>query len=61
MLTSIVTKTDVMTRSFFMKHFKHLTKYDCEEPDKDIAGHFYYELYIGSLFYNAFLHNMASE
>lgn len=50
-----------MPRSFFFKHFKYLVRHEASEPDLEYAKHYFYELYLGSIFYNAFLHNNASE
>ena len=45
----------------FLKHFKYVVRHECDEPEADVASHFYYELYIASIFYNAFLNTLASE
>jgi F-type H+-transporting ATPase subunit gamma len=50
-----------MPRDYFMKNFKYLVRHEATEPDLEYAKHYFYELYVGSTFYNAFLHNIASE
>lgn len=50
-----------MIRPFFLKHFKHVNRHESTEPEKDYAQHYFYELYIGSIFYNALLQNSACE
>lgn len=50
-----------MPRDFFMKHFKFLVRHEATEPDLEYAKHHFYELYSGSIFYNALLHNNTSE
>lgn len=61
MLTYIIKKTEIMSRKFFLKNFKYLSRHDSSEPEKDFAQHYFYELYLGSIFYNALLHNNACE
>lgn len=50
-----------MSRNFFIKHFKFVTRHEASEPEKDWAQNYFYELYIGSIFYNAFLNSVACE
>lgn len=50
-----------MPRDFFLKNFKYLVRHEAAEPDLEYAKHYFFELYTGSIFYNAFLHNNASE
>jgi len=56
-----VRKTDIWPRKQFAQQFKHVVKYETTEPDKEYTQQYYFELYIGSLLYNALLHNAASE
>lgn len=48
-----------MSRSEFVAMFKYVTKHD---PD-DMTQHtnLFYDFYVSSIFYNAFLNNIASE
>lgn len=50
-----------MPRAFFMRHFKYVVRHDASEPDLEYAKHYFYELYLGSIMYNALLHSVASE
>lgn len=50
-----------MTKPFFLKNFKYVSRHESEEPDREYAQHYFYELYIGSIFYNALLNNSACE
>lgn len=50
-----------MTRPFFLKNFKYVSRHESLEPDRDYAQHYFYELYLSSIFYNALLNNAACE
>jgi len=38
-----------------------VTRHEATEPDLEYAKQYFYELYVGSIFYNAFLNNNAAE
>ena len=58
-ISQIQRKVEVMTRGQFLGIFKNVTKHD---PDS-MAQHpqLFYDFYLGSIFYHAFLNNTASE
>lgn len=60
-VSSKVTTLELLTRKNFLAQFKHVTKHDSSEPDKDYAKHYFYELYLGSQIYRAFLNSSATE
>jgi len=60
-IASAVRRTEVLSRANFLQQFKYVVKHDTEEPDKDFSKHYYYELYLSTQFYHAFLQNAASE
>lgn len=58
-ISSIQRKVEVMGRSEFVQMFKYVTKHD---PDA-MTQHtdLFYDFYVSSVFYHAFLNNIASE
>lgn len=60
-MSSVVTKMDIMPRKDFMQAFKYVMKHDTTEPEKDWAKIYFYEFYVAAKLYHALLNNMASE
>jgi len=60
-ISSVVMRTEILSRANFLQQFKYVVKHDTEEPDKDFSKHYYYELYVASQLYHALLQNAASE
>jgi len=60
-ISSIIKRLEFLNRKAFINQFKHVVRHDTEEPDKDFAKHYYYDLYIAGQFYHALLQNAASE
>ncbi|KRX03737.1 ATPase, F1 complex, gamma subunit domain [Pseudocohnilembus persalinus] len=60
-VTQLITHTDIMPKELFFKNFKYLVRHEATEPDLEYSKQYFYELYTGSIFYNSFLHNNASE
>jgi F-type H+-transporting ATPase subunit gamma len=58
-ISQIQRKVEVMNRNEFVQTFKYVTKHD---PDEMVQfTDLFYDFYISSVFYNAFLNNIASE
>lgn len=58
-ISQIQRKVEVMNRNEFVQTFKYVTKHD---PDAMVQfTDLFYDFYISSIFYNAFLNNIASE
>mmetsp|Transcript_59331 Transcript_59331/g.68709 ORF Transcript_59331/g.68709 Transcript_59331/m.68709 type:complete len:300 (+) Transcript_59331:39-938(+) len=60
-ISTVIRTVDVWPKKQFSQHFKHVTKYDVSEPDKEYTQQYYFELYLGSAVYHALLQNAASE
>jgi len=60
-VTYAAKRVDILTRPNFIKQFKYVTRHEAVEPDLEYSKQYFFELYIGSIFYNAFLNNNASE
>lgn len=60
-MSSAVTRMDVMPRKQFMQAFKYVMRHDTTEPEKDWAKIYFYEFYVASKLYNAMLNGLASE
>jgi len=57
----VIKKQEIMIKPNFAKQFKFVVRHEVEEPEKDYAMHYFYELYVGSIFYNSMLHSFACE
>jgi F-type H+-transporting ATPase subunit gamma len=51
----------VMTRGRFLNQFKHLVKYEAEEPEAEYSANYFYELYVSSQVYHCLLNSAACE
>lgn len=60
-ISSVVTRMDIMPRKVFLNNFKYVVRYDTSEPDKDWARYYFYEFYVATKLYHALLNNIASE
>jgi len=60
-ITQYVRVVDILTKENFLKQFKYVTRHEAVEPDLEFSKQYFYELYVTSIFYNAFLNNNASE
>lgn len=60
-LSQEVTRTLIMSRETFLKQFKYITRHEATEPDLEYSKNYFYDLYLASIFYNAFLNGNASE
>ena len=60
-MSSTVSKLDIMPRKVFMSVFKYVVKHDTTEPEKDWAKVYFYEFYVATKLYHAMLNNLASE
>ena len=58
-ISQIQRKVEVMNRSEFVNAFKFVTKHDPAEMTQHTE--LFYDFYLGSIFYHAFLNNTASE
>jgi len=60
-ISSVIRRTEVLSRKNFLTQFKYIVRHDTEEPDKDFSKHYYYELYVATQLYHALLQNATSE
>jgi len=50
-----------MSRPFFLKNFKYISRHESAEPERNFAEHYYYELYLSSVLNCALLNGKATE
>lgn len=60
-ISTILTKTELLTRSKFLDSMSFSKAYFLKNPDKQTLNPALYDLYISSNFYYALLNNLASE
>ncbi len=60
-ISTILTKTELLTRSKFLDNMSFSKAYFLKNPDKQTVNPALYDLYISSNFYFALLNNLASE
>ena len=60
-ITSKNKKIEIMGMDQFFADFKHVTKHEVAEPEKDYSKFYFYELYVSSQLFHALLHSLASE
>lgn len=60
-ISSIVTPVSLHSPKSFLAEFKYANKHDMAEPEKDLAQHYFYELYLSSQLYSSILNSIASE
>lgn len=60
-ISSIIRKVELLNKKNFLQQFKYVVRHETTEPETDWANHYFYDLYVSSQVYHAFLQNIASE
>lgn len=60
-ISSVITKTELITRDRFVSYLMYGKAYFMKNPDKKSCSPALHDLYIASNFYHAILNNLASE